>query len=226
MPSGLADATEKPDLPRVFLHLIRRFAIGITGLWLASATLHAQALLDPPFGLRWGDTPEKLIDWASRHSLDINILLPGDQPALRILKISPKTGNLPGTAAQSVEGRFHSGRLFEVTVNYRDPATTADEMEARFNKLKKALTAEYGELTANRQDRTVKDQFATRSLSFHREPVKGLFLLLAYSEIEDQARHSREATFSLLYRNDNLRQDLEKLLAPAKPPSVSGSGDK
>jgi hypothetical protein len=226
MPSGLADATEKPDPPGVLPHLIRRFAIGITGLWLGSATLHAQALLDPPFGLRWGDTPEKLIDWASRHSLDINILLPGDQPAVRILKISPKTGNLPGTAAQSVEGRFHSGRLFEVTVNYRDPTTTADEMEARFNKLKKALTAEYGELAANRQDRTVKDQFATRSLSFHREPVKGLFLLLAYSEIEDQVRHSREATFSLLYRNDNLRQDLEKLLAPAKPPSGSGSGDK
>lgn len=210
----------------MLLHLIRRFAACLLGLWLGAATLHAQALLDPPFGLRWGDTPEKLIDWASRHSLDVNISLPGEQPALRVLRISPKTGNLPGTAAQSVEGRFHSGRLFEVTVNYRDPAASADEMEARFNKLKKALTAEYGALTANRQDRAVKDQFATRSLSFHREPVKGLFLLLAYSEIEDQARHTREATFSLLYRNDNLRQDLEKLLAPAKPLSGSGGGDK
>ena len=208
------------------LHLIRRFAASILGLWLGSATLHAQAVLDPPFGLRWGDTPEKLIDWASRHSLDVNILLPGDQPALRVLRISPKSGNLPDTAARSVEGRFHSGRLFEVTVNYRDPATTADEMEARFNKLKKALTAEYGALTANRQDRTVKDHFATRTLSFHREPVKGLFILLAYSEIEDQVRHTREATFSLLYRNDNLRQDLEKLLAPAKPLSGGGGGDK
>ena len=208
------------------LHLLRRFAACLLGLWLGSATLHAQALLDPPFGLRWGDTPEKLIDWASRHSLDVNISLPGDQPALRVLRISPKTGNLPGTAAQSVEGRFHSGRLFEVTVHYRDTAATADQMEARFNKLKKALTAEYGALTANRQVRNIKDDFATRSLSFHREPVKGLFLLLAYSEIEDQTRHSREATFSLLYRNDNLRQDLEKLLAPAKPLSGSGGGNK
>ena len=193
-------------------------------LWLGSASLHAQALLDPPFGLRWGDTPEKLIDWASRHSLDVNISLPGDQPALRVVRISPRNGNLPGTAAQSVEGRFHTGRLFEVTVNYRDPAATADEVETRFNKLKKALASEYGELVADRQDRSVKDQFATRSLSFHREPVKGLFLLLAYTEVEDQLRHSREATFSLLYRNDNLRQDLEKLLAPAAP--VKGDGDK
>lgn len=206
-------------------HRIRHIAACLAGIWLSSASLHAQALLEPPFGLRWGDTPEKLINWASRHSLDVNILLPGDQPALRVVRISPKTGNLPETAAQSVEGRFHTGRLFEVTVNYRDPAASADEMEARFNKLKKALAAEYGDLTANRQDRNVKDQFATRSLSFHREPVKGLFLLLAYTEIEDQLRHSREATFSLVYRNDNLRQDLEKLLAPA-PPASGGGGDK
>ncbi len=143
---------------------------------------------------------------------------------MRVVKISPRTGNLPETAAQSVEGRFHTGRLYEVTVNYRDPATTADEMEARFTKLKKALAGEYGELTANRQDRNIKDQFATRSLSFHREPVKGLFLLLAYTEVEDQLRHTREATFSLIYRNDNLRQDLEKLLAPAAPAGGGGGG--
>jgi hypothetical protein len=90
-------------------------------------------------------------------------------------------------------------------------------MEARFNKLKLELTGEYGALAANRQDRTIKDHFATRSLSFHREPVKGLFLLLAYTEVEDQLRKTREATFSLLYRNDNLRQDLEKLLEPQAP---------
>lgn len=195
----------------------RRFAVALLALWLGSPILHAQAVLEPPFGLRWGDTPEKLIDWASRHSLDVNISLPGDQSALRIVRISPRKGNLPGTTAQSVEGRFHTGRLFEVTVHYRDSEATADDMEARFNKLKTALTGEYGTLTANRQDRLIKDQFATRSLSFHREPVKGLFLLLAYTEVEDQLRKTRETTFSLLYRNDNLRQDLEKLLAPVAP---------
>jgi hypothetical protein len=207
------------------LHRIRQLAACLLAFFLSSAGLRAQALLEPPFGLRWGDTPEKLIDWASRHALDVNISLPGDQPALRVVKISPRSGNLPETAAQSVEGRFHTGRLFEVTVNYRDPASTADEMEARFTKLKKALAAEYGELAANRQDRSVKDQFATRSLSFHREPVKGLFLLLAYTEVEDQLRHTREATFSLVYRNDNLRQDLDKLLtAPAAPAGGGGGG--
>lgn len=96
-------------------------------------------------------------------------------------------------------------------------------MEARFNKLKKELSAEYGALAANRQDRVIKDNFATRSVSFHREPVKGLFLLLAYTAVEDQLRKTGEATFSLLYRNDNLRQDLEKLLVPAaKEPGGKG----
>lgn len=202
---------------------IRQLTSALIGLWFGAVSASAQAVLEPPFGLRWGDTPEKLIDWASRHSLDVNISLPGDQPALRILKISPRKGNLPGAAAQALEGRFHSGRLFELTVHYRDPEASSDTMEARFNKLKKELAAEYGALSANRQDRVIKDNFATRSVSFHREPVKGLFLLLAYTAVEDQLRKTSEATFSLLYRNDNLRQDLEKLLVPAgKEPAGKG----
>jgi hypothetical protein len=194
---------------------LRQLLIAAIALCLGAAGARAQAVLEPPFGLRWGDTPEKLIDWASRHALDVTISLPGDQPALRILRISPRKGNLPGSKSQALEGRFHSGRLFELTVHYRDPEAGTDVMEARFNQLKKELSAEYGTLSANQQNRVIKDHFATRSLSFHREPVKGLFLLLAYTAVEDQLRKTSEATFSLLYRNDNLRQDLEKLLAPA-----------
>ncbi|TAE74197.1 MAG: hypothetical protein EAZ84_11605 [Verrucomicrobia bacterium] len=182
----------------------------VIGLWLAgSAIAGAQAVLAPPFGLRWGDTPEKLIVWASRHSLDVSISLPGDQPDLRIIRIAPREGKLPGSAAQALEGRFHRGRLFEVAIHYREPDTAADTMEARFNKLKKELAAEYGPLSANQQERSVVNGFATRTASFHREPVKGLLLLLAYSEVHDQLRQTREATFSLLYRNDNLRRNLD-----------------
>lgn len=205
-------------------NFIRQLGIAVFGLWLATAVARGQAVLEPPFGLRWGDTPEKLIDWATRHSLDVTISLPGDQPALRILRISPRTGNLPGAKSQALESRFHSGRLFELTVHYRDSEAGTDVMEARFNQLKKELSAEYGALSANRQDRAIKDQFATRSVSFHREPVKGLFLLLAYTAVEDQLRQTSEATFSLLYRNDNLRQDLEKLLPPAGKPAAGEGG--
>lgn len=177
--------------------------------------LMAQALLQPPFGLRWGDSPEKLIAWASRHSLDLNISLPGDQPGLRILRIEPRKGFLPETKAGALEGRYLGGRLFELTVHYFDAEASADLMESRFEDLRKQVTIEHGALLTNQQQRSVEDQFVTRTQSFHREPVKGLFLLLAFTEVEDLLRKSKDARFSLIYRNDNYRKEL---LAELKNP--------
>ena len=177
----------------------------------------SQAILEPPFGLRWGDSPQKLIDWAGRHSLDVNLFSPGDQPALRVLKIQPRKGFLPETQASAVEGRFLGGKLFEVTVHYFDAEASARIMEGRFEELKGQITAERGKLVNNQQQRTVAEQFVTRTESFHREPVKGLFILLAFTEVEDLLRKKPEARFSLIYRNDNLRTEIERTLAaPAK----------
>lgn len=169
----------------------------------------AQAILEPPFGLHWGDSPEQLLEWSNRHQLDLGISVPGGQPTLRVLRFKSAKGFLPGSQASELEARFFSGQLYEVTVIYSDPEATPDIMEARFLKLKRQLTTEYGELTANKQQRTVADQYATKSTSFHREPVQGLFLLLSMTEVEDMVRHQREVVFSLLYRNDNLRRRLE-----------------
>ena len=179
------------------------------GVLLAAGPLAAQAVLEPPFGLRWGDSPEKLIVWASRHSLDLIITQPGDQPGLRVLKIQPRKGFLPETKAGAVEGRFLGGKLYELTVHYIDPEASADLMESRFEKLRKQVAAEHGKLLTNQQQRAVEDQFVTRTQSFHREPVKGLFLLLAFTEVEDLLRKSKDARFSLIYRNDNFRKELE-----------------
>jgi hypothetical protein len=191
----------------------RGWALGVvTFLVLTAGEALAQAVLEPPFGLRWGDSPEKLIVWASKHSLDLTISLPGDQPAMRVLKIAPKKGFLPETQAGAVEGRFISGKLYELTVHYVDPEASADLMESRFEALRKQVTLEQGTLLTNQQQRTVADQFVTRTQSFHREPVKGLFLLLAFTEVEDLLRKSKDARFSLIYRNDNFRNELLKEL--------------
>ena len=181
-------------------------------LLLACGHATAQAVLVPPFGLRWGDSPEKLIAWATRHSLDVTITLPGDQPAMRILRIEPKKGFLPETQAGAVEGRFLTGKLFELTVHYFDPTASADLMASRFEALRKQVALEHGALQTNQQQRVVEDQFVTRTQSFHREPVKGLFLLLAFTEVEDQLRKSKDARFSLIYRNENFRNELLKEL--------------
>lgn len=186
---------------------LRALSASILGLLLANAAV-AQAVLEPPFGLRWGDSPEKLIHWASKHALDVTISLPGDQPALRLLKIEPRKGFLPDSQAGAVEGRFLSGKLYELTVHYFDPEASSDLMQTRFDALRRQITQEHGPLLTNQQQRAVEDQFVTRTQSFHREPVKGLFLLLAISEVEDLLRKSKVARFSLIYRNDNFRNEL------------------
>jgi hypothetical protein len=188
----------------------KKLATGTILLLMVTGQALAQAILEPPFGLRWGDSPEKLIVWASRHSLDVTISLPGDQPAMRILKIEPKKGFLPETQAGAVEGRFLGGKLYELTVHYTDATASADVMETRFEALRKQVAQEHGTLLPNQQRRTVEDQFVTRTQSFHREPVKGLFLLLAFTEVEDLLRKSKDARFSLIYRNDNFRNELLK----------------
>jgi hypothetical protein len=180
--------------------------------FLTAAAVTAQAILEPPFGLHWGDSPEKLVVWAARHSLDVTITLPGDQPGLRILKINPRKGFLPETKASAVEGRFLGGKLYELTVHYFDPEASADLMQSRFDELRKQVSLEHGKILTNQQQRLVEDQFVTRTQSFHREPVKGLFLLLAFTEVEDLLRKSKDARFSLIYRNENFKKDLEKEL--------------
>ena len=189
---------------------IRRLIIVLLGLWAGTGGLAAQGVLEPPFGLRWGDSPEKLITWAAKHRLDVTIKLPGDQPALREVRIAPRKGFLPDSQAAAVEGRFLTGKLFELTVHYSDPSASADLMESRFDGLRKQVALEHGPLLPNQQQRTVADQFVTRTQSFHREPVKGLFLLLAFTEVEDLLRKSKDARFSLIYRNDNFRKELMK----------------
>lgn len=177
---------------------------------LPAGASRAQSLIEPPFGLRWGDSPEKLISWSSKHSLDLNIFVPGDQPGLRVLRIAPKSGLLPSSPASSVEAAFLNGGLYEVTVHYSDPGASAAMMEERFQKLRKQIAQEHGALTPNQQRRAVEDQFVTRTESFHREPVRGVFLLIAWTEVEDLLRKTKQARFSLIYRNDNFRDELGK----------------
>ncbi|MBC7980489.1 MAG: hypothetical protein H7Y36_08005 [Armatimonadetes bacterium] len=179
-------------------------------LFATCATLHSQTILEPPFGLRWGDPPEKLISWSSKHSLDLTISIPGDQPGLRILKIQPRSGFLPESPAAAVEGKFLNGGLFEMTVHYFDPTISAEKMAEDFEKLRRQITDEQGALLANQQRRVVEDKFVTRTQSFHREPIRGLFLLIAWTEVEDLLRKTKEARFSLIYRNDNFKDELRK----------------
>jgi hypothetical protein len=170
----------------------------------------AQAPLQPPYDMRWGDSPEKLIQWASKHSMDVHITMPGDQPDLRIIRIRPSQGMVPETdRVRSIEGRFLHGRMFELAAHYEDAEAPYEVMLTRFEELRRRLSVEHGALAANRVLREVEEGFVIRTRSFHREPVKGLFLLLTLTTIEDPTRGSL-ARFSLVYRNENLQAELKE----------------
>jgi hypothetical protein len=187
---------------------VSQLAIWTAILCGLSAQVYGQALLSLPFGLHWGDSPEKLITWATAQAMNVNISLPADQPTLRVLKITPAKGRLPDSKASAMEGRFLSGKLYEVTVHYADSTEAVEQTEVHFETLRRSLAREGGPLLTNQQRRTVEDQFVTRIQSFHRESIKGLFLLLAYTEVEDLLRKSKSAEYSVLYRNDNYRNEI------------------
>lgn len=178
-------------------------------LLLLTCAIQAQELLKPPFGVNWGDSPEKLVSWATENTLDLTITIPGKNPGLRIIKISSPKGTLPDSLAASVEGKFLHGGLYEMTVHYEDSAVSATVMEERFEEIKKQITRENGALLANQQHKAVENHFVTRTQAFHRESLKGVFLLIAWTEVEDLLRKTRQAKFSMIYRNDNYKAELE-----------------
>ena len=165
---------------------------------------HAQAILAPPFGLQWGDTPDKILDWASNKELDVTMEMPGKAPELRMIRVESSSGPLPDHQAYAVETRYHHGRMFEVTVHYGAPGDDPERVAADFNKLKSALALKHGIFSPNNKQDKNEAGFIRRSVSYHVEPVRGLMLVLMLSELEDTLRGKRSARFSLLYRNENI----------------------
>jgi len=173
-------------------------------LLLSGGSLAAQAILAPPFGLQWGDTPDKILDWAREKNLEVNIKIPANHPEIRDIRVSSVRGSLPGHQAYAVETRYHWGKLFEVTVHYGAPGRKVSEIRADFERVKKAMVAKHGQFTPDAKRDKREDGYIRRKVSYHVEPVSGLLLLMVKTEVEDTLRKKRSARFSLLYRNENV----------------------
>ena len=165
---------------------------------------NGQELLAPPFGLHWGDTPDKILDWAADKKLNVTVKIPGASPELRIIRVESASGPLPQHQAYALETRYHHGKLFEVTVHYGAPGIDPKRMEAHFNKVKSALTLKHGILSPNNKQNKKEGGYIRKSVSYHVEPAKGLMLLLVLSQLEDTVRDKHSARFSLIYRNQNI----------------------
>jgi hypothetical protein len=179
-------------------------ALGLLMVLSGGQRLAAQAILAPPFGLQWGDTPDKVLEWAETKKLDVNIRVPGNSPEIRELRVSSERGPLPGYQAYALEARYHWGKLYEVTLHYGAPGMKPAEVRAAFDKLKTAMTAKHGVFSPNNKQEKKEDGFVRRSVSYHVEPVAGLLLLMSLTEVEDTLRKKQSVRFSLLYRNQNI----------------------
>lgn len=184
--------------------MIRSFFFTLVCLFLCQGGVNAQAILAPPFGLEWGDTPDKVLDWAEAEKLDVTIDIKGARPELRVIRVSSPKGPLPGHQAYALETRYHWGKLFEVTVHYGAPGMKPASVKSAFDKLKKALTTKHGHFTPNNKQVKKGDGFVRHSLSYHVEPVKGLMMMMMFTEVEDTFRKKKSARFSLLYSNRNV----------------------
>ena len=168
---------------------------------------HAQAILSPPFGLKWGEAPQKFFQWAESQQLSINIDLPADKPDERHVTITNGGKTLPNHKATSLEARFRKGRLFEVSLHYQLESQSYEVARSQFYEAKRSLTAKHGSFKLTHKKRNIlPNDFTVNEQSYHIEPVAGLFLMLSYSELRDNLRKAQKATFSVVYHNDNLIQ--------------------
>lgn len=165
----------------------------------------AQAgVIQPPFGLHWGDSPGGLIDWAARFKLDVLVKALGDRPRQKSLIISPREGTLPEHESTSLEAHFIDGRLFEVSVHYTYPGKKTDFVKGRYFALKNLLTKHHGPLAFNGRKKEAAQGIETISEAYHVEPRPGNLLLLAMTEVRDIKRGDSGARFSLLYHNEDI----------------------
>ncbi|MGB0776138.1 MAG: hypothetical protein ACPG32_05840 [Akkermansiaceae bacterium] len=181
------------------------FLLTVTLLtFVAGQRVEAQAILPPPFGLQWGDSPDKILDWAQAKKLDVNIKIPGQHPELRVLQVSAPKGALPGHKAFALEARYHWGKLYEVTLRYGAPGVSLKSLNKDFEKLKTSLTNQHGALKPNKAEKSRKGSVNRTARSYHIEPVAGLMLLLVHTEMEDTLKKVKSARFCLVYRNQNI----------------------
>lgn len=172
--------------------------------FLGGHGVSAQAILAPPFGLQWGDTPDKVLQWAETQKLDVLVKIPGKRPEIREFRVSAEHGSLPSHQAHALEARYHWGKLYEVSLHYGSSADKTAEVKVNFEKLKTAMAVKHGVFQANNKQESKDDGYIQRSVSYHVEPVSGLMLMIIFTELEDVVRKKETARFSLLYRNHNI----------------------
>lgn len=181
----------------------------VSWMILTSACVGAGEAISPPFGLTWGDSPARLLDWAARMRLDQTVKVPADRPRLKILTIGSPGGTLPEHDASMIEAHFLDGLLTEVTLHYTYPGRPAPFVRGKFAELKRLLATRHGAFQPAGVNRTREDGIAKESEAFQLHVGRGSHLLLALTEVRDLKRGDAAARFSVVYHHDGEKEDSE-----------------
>lgn len=165
--------------------------------------LHGQALLAPPMERAWGESPSGLLQWAEMSALDVTVVMSAEDRDLQVFRFEKKGQALPDVGAHRMEARYHVRGLYEVTLSFDTAGRRAQVVKGEFDSLRKTLEARYGRMRVNGKNRRAENDFIFRDESLHYEPSPRVFLLMAFSEVEDTLREVSEARYSLLYHNGN-----------------------
>ncbi len=166
--------------------------------------LGGEVLLRPPLGRQWGEAPSGLLEWAGKVGLDVIVELPADEPDLQIFTFQESGGGIPGEkwkTAKAIEARFFQDRLFELTIHFEFPGMAPDKVRQSFHRVKQEREKKLGQFRLNGRSQSVDDQFLTREEAFHYEPAPNVFLMMAYTSVEDQLRKTGEGRYSVVYHN-------------------------
>ena len=142
-----------------------------------------------------------MLQWAGKAKLDVSVELPAEKPDEQIFRFKLPGGGIPNHPADSIEARFYQDRLYELTVHFEYPKETPDEVRLRFHRLKADLEKKMGAFRRNGRAQAVDDNFLIREESYHFEPSPKVFLLMAYSSVQDNLRKKGEGRYSVIYHN-------------------------
>jgi len=201
------------------MHLYYKHTLFLT-LILCNPVL-SQSLLPPPFGLKWGEAPKQLLQWADENSLEIRITSPIHERSAEYIRIERKHARLPNHQAKALEARFNGGLLYEISLIYEDfGSTPASTIKEAFLAIKADFEQQIGKMKKNRDEQSSADNFNKTSIGYFAEPAPGLIFFMAYTELSDLLRKKTSSRFTLIYHNDNFSPKAERVRAPRKPRST------
>jgi hypothetical protein len=199
---GLSNSIESNMLSR--LPSVSKLVMSFFVLAAFNLGAYAQEVLLPPFGLQWGEQPEKLLKWASEQQLDATTMISGSDPKIKIIRVESTSGSLPNDEAHALDVRYHESKLFEVSVHHGLTHSDSKYTVNYFNELKSSLAVKYGMFSPNNKQQSKVGGGVRKSVAYHVEPVSGVLLMLVLSEFEDDQSGKHSARFSLIYRNQNI----------------------